>query len=272
MQTILEIKPNNFTDLSFSHLREFERTKHVHRLHPYLGKFIPQLVEFFLKNNFTKGQTILDPFAGSGTTLIESNALGMRSIGNELSYFNCLITKVKTQNYNMIKLEREVLDILERTKDFSKSMNNRSLNEITINKKNNFTSSEYLKKWFAPRTLKELLFYLSNIQNYEYQDVLKIILTRSARSSRLVPHFELTRSEEPLLLKSTYYCHKHKKKCQPITEALKFLNRYSHDTIKRIGEFSKIRTDASISVIQGDTRMFKLPAKDINGHLDRKSG
>lgn len=31
--------------LSFDHLREVDTTKHVHRLHPYKGKFIPQLVE-----------------------------------------------------------------------------------------------------------------------------------------------------------------------------------------------------------------------------------
>ena len=36
-------------DLTFIGVREFERTKHVHRLHPYLGKFIPQLVEVFLR-------------------------------------------------------------------------------------------------------------------------------------------------------------------------------------------------------------------------------
>ena len=34
-------------DLTFLEYPEFERTKHVHRLHPYLGKFIPQLVEVF---------------------------------------------------------------------------------------------------------------------------------------------------------------------------------------------------------------------------------
>jgi len=34
--------------LSFSQYKETERTKHVHRLHPYKGKFIPQLVEYFL--------------------------------------------------------------------------------------------------------------------------------------------------------------------------------------------------------------------------------
>ena len=39
-------------DLTFLGVREFERTKHVHRLHPYLGKFIPQLVEVFLRKYF----------------------------------------------------------------------------------------------------------------------------------------------------------------------------------------------------------------------------
>ncbi len=34
--------------LSFEHLREKDTTKHVHRLHPYKGKFIPQLVEYFI--------------------------------------------------------------------------------------------------------------------------------------------------------------------------------------------------------------------------------
>lgn len=34
--------------LSFDNLREKDTTKHVHRLHPYKGKFIPQLVEYFI--------------------------------------------------------------------------------------------------------------------------------------------------------------------------------------------------------------------------------
>ncbi len=34
--------------LSFDQLKEADTTKHVHRLHPYKGKFIPQLVEYFL--------------------------------------------------------------------------------------------------------------------------------------------------------------------------------------------------------------------------------
>ena len=57
-------------ELSWSErdLPERERTKHVHRLHPYLGKFIPQLVEALLARYFRAGGRILDPFAGSGLT------------------------------------------------------------------------------------------------------------------------------------------------------------------------------------------------------------
>jgi len=37
--------------LSFDNLREKDTTKHVHRFHPYKGKFIPQLVEYFIDNH-----------------------------------------------------------------------------------------------------------------------------------------------------------------------------------------------------------------------------
>lgn len=37
--------------LSFDQFKEAETTKHVHRLHPYKGKFIPQLVEYFLDSH-----------------------------------------------------------------------------------------------------------------------------------------------------------------------------------------------------------------------------
>jgi len=54
---------------------EYQRTKHVHRLHPYLGKFIPQLVEWFLPRYFEGDDVILDPFMGSGTTLVQGRLM-----------------------------------------------------------------------------------------------------------------------------------------------------------------------------------------------------
>jgi DNA modification methylase len=47
---------------------------------------------------------------------------------------------------------------------------------------------------------------------------------------------------------------------------LKFINRYSWDTIRRLKEFDKLRTEAFTEVIQGDARDVELPSDlRING-------
>jgi len=106
--------------LSFDHLREKDTTKHVHRLHPYKGKFIPQLVQYFIddhtddfKNDvyFKTGDIILDPFCGSGTTLVQAHEMGMHSIGIDISYFNCMITETKLLDYDFASLENEIKQI-----------------------------------------------------------------------------------------------------------------------------------------------------------------
>src|SRR3990172_700005 len=94
-------------ELSWSEdeLPQVERTKHVHSLHPYLGKFIPQLVEVFLNRYFSPGDCIYDPFVGSGTTLVEANVFGADALGCDISAFNCLLSRVKTAHYSLGELE-----------------------------------------------------------------------------------------------------------------------------------------------------------------------
>ncbi|MFP4058060.1 MAG: DNA methyltransferase [Candidatus Brocadiia bacterium] len=244
-------------DLSLIEFPEWQRTKHVHRLHPYLGKFIPQLVELFLRRFFAPGGIILDPFAGSGTTAVEANALGIGCVAIELSAFNCLIAEVKTGRYDLARLGREVGDALGRVEVFSQEL----VGEGRLRFHPCFRAdSGYLNRWFAPRALQELLFYRSILHEYEHESVLKVILSRAARSCRLVPHYDLARPKEPLEPGTTYWCVKHRRECEPITEALKFLRRYSRDTVRRLEEFDRLRADAPVTILQGDARCEPLPA------------
>lgn len=106
--------------LSFDNLRERDTTKHVHRLHPYKGKFIPQLVQYFIDDHlddfkkdiyFKPGDVIIDPFVGSGTTLVQAHEMGIHAIGIDVSHFNCMIAETKLLDYNLLALENEVKKI-----------------------------------------------------------------------------------------------------------------------------------------------------------------
>ena len=111
--------------LSFDYLKEKDTTKHVHRLHPYKGKFIPHLVDYFLNDKtdsfkkevyFKKGDIILDPFSGSGTTMVQANELGMHAVGIDVSAFNTLIANVKVENvdfYTLINALKTITDVLK---------------------------------------------------------------------------------------------------------------------------------------------------------------
>src|SRR6187397_3561938 len=97
---------------SEAELPERERTKHVHRLHPYHGKFIPQLVEVLLDRYLAPGDRVLDPFAGSGTTLVQALESGLDATGVDIAAFNCLLMRVKTREYNLFTLEHDLRDAL----------------------------------------------------------------------------------------------------------------------------------------------------------------
>lgn len=80
-------------DWSFTHAIT---DQHVHRIHPYPARFIPQIPATILEHLSRPGETVLDTFCGSGTTLVESSLVGRNSIGIDINPLAVLISKVKT--------------------------------------------------------------------------------------------------------------------------------------------------------------------------------
>jgi site-specific DNA-methyltransferase (cytosine-N4-specific) len=77
-----------------------EQTKeNLHAIHPYPAKFIPQIPRKALGLWAPKGGVILDPFAGVGTTLLESQLSGRKSIGIDTNPVAALVSQTKTYPY-----------------------------------------------------------------------------------------------------------------------------------------------------------------------------
>ncbi|MBI4096867.1 MAG: site-specific DNA-methyltransferase, partial [Candidatus Levybacteria bacterium] len=150
--------------LSFDHLREKDTTKHVHRLHPYKGKYIPQLVEYFLGSHtdefkrhayFKKGDIVLDPFVGSGTTLVQANEFGMHTIGIDISRFNCLISEVKLIDYDLTSLAKEIINIKDKINSFENDKSILGFEEELSNKLYDFNNVNFPSPAFKYRVNRQ---------------------------------------------------------------------------------------------------------------------
>lgn len=306
--------------LSFAKFKEAETTKHIHRLHPYKGKFIPQLVEYFLDDHidnikkevfFEKGNIILDPFCGSGTTLSVANELYMHGIGIDISAFNTMLSNAKIVNYDIDMLEFELDKLTEKlnifnshskisefehqlnlllsafndkyfpTKTYKRAIVTKEIDEYTYSKEklemitklyNDLVkkykvdihinlNGGFLNKWYLQSVRDDIAFVKNEIQHVPkiLQEIIYIILSRTARSCRATTHSDLATLIEPI--NSVYYCKKHGRICKPLFSINKWFKSYSKDTIKRIKEFSKLKTNTEQLCINADSSTVDLISK-----------
>ncbi|MEA1964441.1 MAG: DNA methyltransferase [Candidatus Aerophobetes bacterium] len=116
-----KIVKGKYTD--YFHIMQKNRTRSVnqyltHWIYPYKGKFHPQMIRALLNIiDLDQGNTILDPFIGSGTTAVEAQLLGINCIGIDTSPLCVLQSKVKTQSVDVlcdiIKWKDEIIRRME---------------------------------------------------------------------------------------------------------------------------------------------------------------
>lgn len=209
-QAMLENYKNNghslFPQIHISKSREIRYL--THSLHEYKGRFYPQLVRTFM--NFAgikKGETVLDPFCGSGTTLVESVLYGVNAIGIDINPIAYMLTKTKVESLFFGEKEFKLI-----RKAFESLDDDLNLNTVLLDKHRVLLDIEYLLRWFPEDNLKKILHIqekinlltnenlklfarvvLSNLlRDYSYQDSAQLRIRRRKNKppSNLVNYFK----------------------------------------------------------------------------------
>ena len=207
-------------------LPERERTKHVHRLHPYLGKFIPQLVEVLLGRYFRPGTARARSLRRlRGRPSSRRSRAGSTPPGVDVAAFNCLLMEVKTRDVRPVPARAGAARRARpRRRDLDRP----------------YGRPPTCRRWFAPQAAaRAARLPRARSATTTTRTCLRVVLARAARSARRTTHFDLDFPREPQV--EPYWCHKHRRECRPVETAAQFLRRYTLDTLARLKEFSRVR-------------------------------
>ena len=171
----------------------------THGLHPYKGKFYPQLAKGLINQlNLPHGSKILDPFCGSGTTLLEGYLNGYTTFGCDVHPLAAQIARAKV---SILEQEPDIVAevisgilsaIDSAPKSFPKSLD--QFEEVC---------HEEIKKWFAQPVSHKLNWLLHTIRIGSagpIRDFLESVLSSIIRSvSQQDPTDLRIRYRDPLL-------------------------------------------------------------------------
>lgn len=131
----------NFREL-VSNLNSSER--YTHLIHSYPAKLLCHIPYFFLQTDYfcPKTGTVLDPFCGTGTVLLEANISGRDAKGVDANPLARLISRVKTTYIKTEKLQKTLTTLVQSAK------------RAKVIEVHDYSS---ISRWFSPSTIDQLL-------------------------------------------------------------------------------------------------------------------
>lgn len=172
----------NYTDADTQYL--------THNIHRYSGKFIPQIANKVIQNISLPGELILDPYCGSGTTLVEAALLDRKAIGIDINPLAILIAKAKVTPVEPIALEKlqklfaEIIGVMQNgyAQDLLSQKSYKYLFDAIASDPR--SQDEWFKKWFSEPNLSELIMLdleinriedssLRNVARVAFSDILR---------------------------------------------------------------------------------------------------
>lgn len=238
------------TDWSFGDANTKELTHEIHR---YSGKYIPQIARLAIELISKPGEKILDPYVGSGTTLLEANLASRHAIGIDLNPLAVLISKVKTTPVTEKKLDALISYFSDIAYRITSSRSNQEslLDDFksiraSVNSDTRISDTWYTK-WFSKPILEDLLILDRHISDYKEKDCADIarvafsnILRRCSNAHSGYPNVMLDKNKNNLV--------------DPGPTFIKSLKEVA-EKVRKLG--NNYRGEIETTVIHGD-------AKDIN--------
>jgi len=149
----------------------------THGYYTYPAKFIPQLAARLIQENSKEGDIVIDPFMGSGTTVVESivnNRIGIGTDINEIAY---LLAKVKTTPIKTSELLQEFSNL---NLDLQNRLNGQ-YDYFLQKSKQILPKNERIDYWFLPQQKEKLSIIFARILEIQNNDIRDFFLIAFAQ-------------------------------------------------------------------------------------------
>lgn len=149
----------------------------THGYYTYPAKFIPQLAKRLINEHSTKGNVVIDPFMGSGTTIVESLVEQRIGIGTDINEIAYLIAKTKTTPIKSIELLNAFVQLEQELHKRTMQMRE----HYTIKAYDKLKLHERVNYWHKPTQKEDLAILLYTIVEIENPAIKNFFLVAFAQ-------------------------------------------------------------------------------------------